>query len=145
MNKEHSSLSHHSINPDQGQGRATAAKTWTLRSSVLPGSSTRRSLVSMRNLSGHRIRWATVFFLRGRTYNTNPLECSNEQGVLAFSADKLQTRCLIKVPSVICTFVLLIFCTFVLPCTFLHQVVIDTLSAHTDSNRQELIHPYKTL
>ena len=26
-----------------------------------------------------------------------------------------------------------------------HQVVIDTLSAHTDSNRQELIHPYKTL
>jgi len=25
------------------------------------------------------------------------------------------------------------------------QVVIDTLSAHTDSNRQELIHPYKTL
>ena len=27
----------------------------------------------------------------------------------------------------------------------LHQVVIDTLSAHTDNNRQELIHPYKTL
>ena len=26
-----------------------------------------------------------------------------------------------------------------------YQVVIDTLSAHTDSNRQELIHPYKTL
>jgi len=25
------------------------------------------------------------------------------------------------------------------------QVVIDTLSAHTDNNRQELIHPYKTL
>ena len=29
--------------------------------------------------------------------------------------------------------------------TFENQVVIDTLSAHTDSNRQELIHPYKTL
>ena len=28
---------------------------------------------------------------------------------------------------------------------FENQVVIDTLSAHTDSNRQELIHPYKTL
>ena len=69
------------------------------------------------------MEWAgRLFFrLRGREYNANPLECSNEQGVLVFSADKLQTKCLIKVPSVTCTFVLLIFCTFVLLCFLTHS------------------------